>query len=175
MYQILKDFAGPVATLIASVTAALITFYFASRQVQVARQQAAVARQQADTALDQLRYNLSKQRYAIFKDVQDFIRLLVNKPAKETFGPMEVSPHFIVMDEARFFFSDDICSWLDELRVDCRNFLGAHDDSNVPPLETHAKMMALVNRATEMSKRFEKELEFRQLIRRAPIAHLPTD
>ena len=169
MYEFFKDFSGPAATIIASFTAAVITFYFASRQVQVSRQQAAIARQQADTALDQLRYNLFEKRYAVFKDVQDFIRLLVNKPANENFSPMDVIPHFIVMDEARFFFSDDIRSWLDDLKVDCQNFLAAQADSNVPEMEKHTKMVALINRVTDMSKRFEKELEFAQLTRRVPI------
>lgn len=170
MYQVLKDFAGPVATIVASATAALITFYFASRQVQIANKQAAIARQQADTSLDQLRFNLFQQRYAIVKDVQDFIKLLVNKPKCENFGPMEIIPHYLVMDEARLFFPDDICSWLNDLKVDCQNFVEAHA-SQAPPMVILDKTTVLLNRLTETSKRFEKELEFPQLTRRTPIAH----
>jgi hypothetical protein len=48
MYEFLKDFAGPVATIIASIAAAGITFYFASRQARIAQQQADTARQQAN-------------------------------------------------------------------------------------------------------------------------------
>jgi len=48
MYDLLKDFAGPVVTIIASFTAAGITFYFASRQAQIAQQQAVTAKQQAN-------------------------------------------------------------------------------------------------------------------------------
>lgn len=166
-YQIIKDFAGPGATIIASITAAWITFYFASRQVQVAEQQAAIAKQQADTALDQLRCNLFEKRYAIFEDMKELVRLLVNKPANQNFDFMEVIPHYIVMDEARFFFSEDLCAWLDALKADCQSFIVAHADLRLPPGETHAKMMAIVNRVSEMPKRFEKELEFPQLTRRA--------
>ncbi|MGA9865929.1 MAG: hypothetical protein WBQ75_05755 [Acetobacteraceae bacterium] len=126
MYQVLKDFAGPVATIIASVTAACITWYFASGQAQVARQQAASARQQADIALDQLRYNLFQQRYSIFKDVQDLIKLLVNESHRADFQSWNVIPHYVVMGEARFFFSEEVCSWLDELKADCQKFLEAH-------------------------------------------------
>ena len=71
MYQILKDFAGPTATVIASIAARVITFILASRQVNIARQQAGIASQQGQTALDQLRYNLFEKRYAIYIKVQN--------------------------------------------------------------------------------------------------------
>ena len=53
LYQLLKDFAGPVATVIAAATAAVFI-----------RRQAKTADRQARTALDQLRYNLFERRYA---------------------------------------------------------------------------------------------------------------
>lgn len=62
IYSILKDFAGPVATIIASITAA----YFVRRQWLTAQQQ-------ADTALDQLRYSLFEKRYAIYVAARDAI------------------------------------------------------------------------------------------------------
>jgi type II secretory pathway pseudopilin PulG len=80
MYEILKDFAGPVATIIASITAAGITWYFASRQAQIAQQQADTAKQQASTAFDQLRYNLFEKRYAIYNTARELISVVVNQP-----------------------------------------------------------------------------------------------
>ena len=65
MYQILKDFARPVATIIALITAAGITWRFASWQARIAQQQADTARQQANTAFDQLRYNLFEKRFSL--------------------------------------------------------------------------------------------------------------
>jgi hypothetical protein len=58
-YQVAKDFAGPTATIIASIAAGFITWTFASRQVKVATQQAAIAKEQAQTAHDQLRHNFA--------------------------------------------------------------------------------------------------------------------
>ena len=72
MYQILKDFAGPVATIIASITAALITYYFSSRQAQIAKQQ-------ADTALDQLRYNLFEKQYGIYETTKEMIKYIISE------------------------------------------------------------------------------------------------
>jgi type II secretory pathway pseudopilin PulG len=73
MYQVLKDFAGPVATIIASITAAGITWYFASRQAKIAQQQADTARQQANTAFDQLRLNLFEKRLAVHSAARNLI------------------------------------------------------------------------------------------------------
>ena len=66
MYQTLEDFAGPASTIIASITAALITLFFALRQVRIATQQ-------AETSLDQLRYNIFEKRYAIYTSAKDLI------------------------------------------------------------------------------------------------------
>jgi type II secretory pathway pseudopilin PulG len=78
MYHVLKDFAGPVATIIASVTAALITLYFASRQTRIAQQQADTAKQQADTAKRQaetaharLNLDLYDKRFNIYTTALD--------------------------------------------------------------------------------------------------------
>jgi hypothetical protein len=56
MYHVLKDFAGPVATIIAATVAVFFTWRLGRGQLQIARRQ-------ADTALDQLRYNLFEKRY----------------------------------------------------------------------------------------------------------------
>jgi len=40
MYEIVKEFAGPVATIIASITAAFLTWRFAPWQARIAQQQA---------------------------------------------------------------------------------------------------------------------------------------
>lgn len=93
LYQTLKDFAGPVATIIASITAALITWFFALRQIRVAKQQADTAKEQADTALDQLRFNLFERRVAIYEDTKTLIRHLVNTPRTETISASDVVRH----------------------------------------------------------------------------------
>ena len=165
MYQTLKDFAGPVATITASITAALITWFFALRQMRIAEQQADTAKQQADTALDQLRYNLFEKRVAIYEDIKTLIRCLVNTPKTDIIDAGDVVPHYANMIEARFFFSDEICSWMDELKKDCSSFLEAHDTAE--PREYHASMNRLVEHLDGMAERFEKELGFRQLTRRS--------
>lgn len=164
MYQIFKDFAGPVATIIASITAALITLYFALRQMRIAKQQADTAEQQADTALDQLRYNIFEKRVAVYEDVKALIRHLVNTPKDDIIDASDVVPHYANMIEARFFFSDDICSWMDDLQRDCQKFLEMRDTGTSG--EYHGSMIRLVEHLRGMPERFETELGFRQLTRR---------
>ena len=55
-----KDFAGPLATVVAAGAAVWVTAHFSS-------QQAETARRQAKTAKDQLRLNLFDKRYAVYK------------------------------------------------------------------------------------------------------------
>jgi hypothetical protein len=163
MYAILKDFAGPIATIIASVTAASITWYFASRQAQIAAQQAHTAKQQADTALDQLRYNLFEKRYAIYKDIQELIRLLINKSHSSDFNAFDVIPHYVVMSEARFFFPSKIYAWIEELEKDCQSFLASRPSRSTNPSAFAEKTQRLVNKMSDMPERFQEELGFRQL------------
>ena len=65
LYGILKDFAGPVATVTAASTAVFVTWRIGRTQAAIARQQADIAQQQADTALDRLRFDLFDKRYSI--------------------------------------------------------------------------------------------------------------
>ena len=45
MYQVFKDFAGPIATIIAAFAAVSVTWRFAWRQTQIAKEQADIAKQ----------------------------------------------------------------------------------------------------------------------------------
>src|ERR1700730_3454861 len=105
MYQMLKDFAGPVATIIAAFTVA----YFVKRQ--------------ADTALDQLRYNLFKKRYAIYVTAKELITFIVCGIGRPGFDRRKIRQFYVTLDEARFFFSKDICVWLRTVEDDCRRLL----------------------------------------------------
>ena len=64
MYQILKDFAGPVATVIAAIAALSVTAYFAWHQKKIAEQK--------------LRYDLFDRRFAIFNSIFDFYEAMIS-------------------------------------------------------------------------------------------------
>jgi hypothetical protein len=111
IYSVLKDFAGPLATIIASFTAA----YFVRLQWRTAQQQ-------ADTAKDQLRYNLFEKRYAIYAAARKAIAITFERRDEDQM-PAELNALFLHFEEARFFFPDHVHLFLDQLRKDIRTFL----------------------------------------------------
>src|SRR5215468_8689136 len=102
IYSFFKDFAAPIATVIAAITAA----YFVWRPWQTAQNQAA-------TALDQLRYNLFEKRYAIYEDARELLIWLYTECDEPNFRPQDAFPHFMVMNQAVFLFSTETWDWLE--------------------------------------------------------------
>jgi hypothetical protein len=132
---------------------------------QIAKQQADTAKQQADNALDQL--NLFQKRYTIYEGAQKLIKLLVNKAANP--DGHEVIQYYVLLDEAHFFFPKDVCDWLRTLREECQRLLIARSMQPVVASEIAAQTTHLVDLLAEMPQRFENELGFRHVTRRAPI------
>lgn len=161
----LKDFAGPLATIIASITAAGITLYFARQQARIAQQQADTAKQQANTAFDQLRLNLFEKRYAIYNTARELIALVINKP---TLQGSDIIPFYATLNEAEFFFSPHICDWLRTLREDCSQLLILRSTQHLPggpASEVATRSTRLADVLVEMPHRFENELGFRHVTR----------
>jgi hypothetical protein len=63
--QIFKDFAGPIATIVAALVALSVTAYFAWHQKKIAKEQ-------ADIAKEKLRLDLYDRRFEIFSSIFDF-------------------------------------------------------------------------------------------------------
>jgi hypothetical protein len=63
MYEILKDFAGPVAATIAAVAAVRVTAHFAGEQARLAS--------------EKLRYDLFDRRLSIFNSIFDFYNAMI--------------------------------------------------------------------------------------------------
>jgi type II secretory pathway pseudopilin PulG len=133
MYHVLKDFAGPVATIIASVTAALITLYFASRQTRIAQQQADTAKQQADTAKRQaetaharLNLDLYDKRFNIYTTALD----LYEADMKKELHDIEAAefPFVRSFRESSFLFEseDGIYDTLNSIK-DAQSKISAHE------------------------------------------------
>ncbi|MGA7657441.1 MAG: hypothetical protein WCA96_11750, partial [Methylocella sp.] len=59
MYQLFKDFAGPIATIIASLAAAFVAW-------QLGRTQADISKSQLRTSREKLRLDLFEKRYAVY-------------------------------------------------------------------------------------------------------------
>lgn len=106
LFELAKAFAAPVATIVAAIAAVRVTAHFSRLQWQTANKQ-------AETAVDQLRYNLFSKRFAIYEDIRQLLKLLINESNKPEFSAFDVAQHYVVMDEAIFFFPPATCASLD--------------------------------------------------------------
>ncbi len=79
--------------------------------------------QQWQTAVDKLRYDLFEKRYAIYNEVKKLLRTVLNDLGKPDFRPFDVAQHYIVLDEAIFFFSKKTCDWIEDVKADCQALL----------------------------------------------------
>ncbi len=109
-YTIAKDFVGPAATMIASITAARITYHFGSKQTEIARSQAAtaaaakeIAKSQRDIAYDKLKNDLFDKRYEIYLSAKQLIEM-TSGDTFETIHDPRLREMRLKLDEARFFF-----------------------------------------------------------------------
>jgi hypothetical protein len=104
MYEILKDFAGPVATIVAAIAAASIAYIFGARQ-------ASIARTQADIALDKLKYDLWKERYEIYSAAKTLVEYIVYVREPDKIDTDKVRLLNVKIDEARFYFPAAVQRW----------------------------------------------------------------
>jgi hypothetical protein len=79
MLDLLKTFAGPLATVIASVTAGGVAVWFGRVQADIARRQAATAAAQKDIAYDKLKHDLFDKRYEIYQAAKAVIEAVIGK------------------------------------------------------------------------------------------------
>ena len=178
-YSFFKDFAGPGATVTASITAAGVAGYFAY-------QQAKTAKRQAETALDQLRFNLFEKRYAMYEQVKELIDLVIHqgwRPGDDiNYFAKAMQRCEVTIDEAVFFFTPTTCQWLESVRADCKALLDAdwnrvqtaffdepdlHSFTSGEIRKRQPEEAALEGKLREylkaMPKLFRDELSFRQL------------
>jgi hypothetical protein len=99
-----KDYGSPMATIIASGAALIVTFCFNRRQLDIAAAQKEIAHSQRNIARDKLKYDLFTKRYEIYETARSVIEYVSHQP----FDGRQIEPKFILMlgklDECAFFF-----------------------------------------------------------------------
>src|SRR5581483_1201259 len=98
--QLAKDFAGPVATIVAATAATFVTW-------KISNAQRDIAQSQRDIAFDRLKFDLFQRRY----ELSDTVRHLYESLGKWT-DPAD-DPNFNMMrlrirTEPRYFFPPDV-------------------------------------------------------------------
>jgi len=99
-----KAFAGPIATVIASIVAAIF-----------ADTQACVARAQKNVAYDKLKLDTFEKRYGIYRDARELIEHVTVGRGVTTDANF-IRQHYVSLDKARFFFDREIQSLLEKIR-----------------------------------------------------------
>lgn len=164
----LKDFAGPIATIVASGAALLVTWRFSSTQ-------AMTAEAQKDIALDKLNFDVFEKRYEIYSAARSLIDR-VRKRDQASLHPEEVRGLYLKMEEACFFFDKSMRAYLNEVRTVSDQILLTRDqreDINVESDEAKwltlgEKLSADEAKLSEMYSRllpaFERAMALTQLV-----------
>src|ERR1700737_3197576 len=103
-YDTAKDFAGPIATVIAAGTASFITFRFARIQAHIAARQKDIAQSQRDIAYDKLKSDLFARRYESYSTAGGLIDFILSSSHDRPTGGPDMMVKLRKIDEARFFF-----------------------------------------------------------------------
>lgn len=127
MYNIMKDFASPILSLITAILAATVA-------IRIGNLQAQIGKAQRDIALDKLKFDLFTKRYEIYEAAKRLIEHLVMVSDMMKQDATLIRQLYITMDEARFFYGPDICAFLDRLHDASEAFLtllGERENMNI--------------------------------------------
>jgi hypothetical protein len=174
-YDALKDFAGPIATVIAATAALIVTVYFNRRQAKTAMAQKDIAAAQKNIAADKLKHDLFDKRYEIYDAAKSLIKCS-SRYSYEKLPSERIVEIKIKLDEARFFFPKDIQALALEIEQACEAVMSQIDRRRYQTPEDDAEWAASGDRLAEseaklrhlyaeLPARFERDLRFDQITR----------
>ncbi len=155
MNEVLKDFVGPVATIIAAITAAGVAFLFGRAQRDIAKAQADTAAQMLHVSQQHVVLDLFDRRWAIVADLKSAIRAIsrsgrVDPDSERTF--------LAATDRAAFLFGSEVTDYLDAVAFAMVRLSSAADDLNSANLElVHRAAAERRDKAFEMISNFHRE------------------
>ncbi|MFC6027106.1 hypothetical protein [Methylobacterium mesophilicum] len=152
-YDVVKDFAGPVATICAAVAATSITGLFAAKQWQTAYMQAQIA-------LDKLKIDTFGDRMAVLKATRSLMRLVVSTRSGEVPDLHKMQELRRTIDDGRFLFNSEIRLYLNNIVNTC------YDVINFTPNLTGQALTE--DQHKELIKRTEATKTIIQEMRRLP-------
>jgi hypothetical protein len=168
-YGLLKDFAGPVATTIAAITAIVVTQRFNKRQLEVSKAQ-------RDIALDKLKFDLFELRYGIYLAAKELIEYVSTHHKLNEVDSNHVRSLYVKLDEARFFFDKETIGFMQEITQTAEKrfeLMRQHDLADADNEEVWGKLVegltgcdiALREMYAEAPEVFETSLRFDQLVK----------
>src|SRR4051812_46213949 len=118
--DLVVKFAGPVATVLASITAAGVAIAFGLYQAKIARRQANIAQ-------DKLALDLFQRRLDAFSTLRGAIAKIVTSGSSNSVLEQELLEG---IDRARWLFGKEVTSYLDELYMHAIDFDACNKELN---------------------------------------------
>jgi hypothetical protein len=137
-YNTVKDFAGPVATVVAALSAVGVTGYFARRQWR--------------TAKDKLLLDLFDKRFAVYEELRSPIEKFVGGAT----GINELIEFTKAASRAQFLFGPQIDSFLEKTREDLASEAAQRDHSMPVSAARETAHVARVERLSSFFVAFDK-------------------
>jgi hypothetical protein len=109
-YAVIKDVAGPIATVIASGAAAFVAYRLGKSQVDVAKTQADIAQRNWRTANEKVVLELFERRLAIYDGIRD----VIGEVTRSGDAPHDLFFRFIkAIDRVPFLFGPEVKIYVD--------------------------------------------------------------
>ena len=110
----IKDFAGPLATVLAAAAAAYVAFSLGRSQNAVAKLQTDIAKRAWRTSNEKIVLDLFKKRLAIYEEIRAAIAP-INRSGNST--DQEFHQYCQSIDRAGYFFGPDVTRYLERIRI----------------------------------------------------------
>ena len=169
-YDILKDFAGPVAAIVGAFAASIVA-------LSLGRSQWRIAASQRDIALDKLKFDLFQHRYEVYQAAKEILEYVPFIDEIQKSDSARVRALYVKLDEARFYFPPAICSVLSDIKDRCELFFLHLSEYWTKLAEMLARDQSMIQATyASLPSTFESALAFKQLTtalltRKQAVAH----
>jgi hypothetical protein len=112
-YEFFKDFAGPIATVIAAGAAAFVAYTLGRSQAKSASVQARVAKSNWQTANERIVLELFERRIAIFEGIRKVVASVMasGQPSDQTYRD-----YLSATEKAAYYFGPEVNEYLETIR-----------------------------------------------------------
>jgi hypothetical protein len=145
-YDFLRDFAAPIATILASITAASIAFAFGLYQARIARRQATIAG-------DKLALDLFERRVTALNKLRGPISDIVRHGASSAKIENELLD---AIEAARFLYGPEVKQYLDDLYKSLLSLDEHNKNLDNDQLSSEGRIAV----ANQRSRRFQEIVSF---------------
>lgn len=150
-YEFFKDFAGPIATIIASGAALIVTAKLGLNQVSIAREQAQFAKANSRSGQQKLILDLFDKRWSIVTELREAIADVV------TTGKVSYDADrkfYSAANRAGFLFGPEVTTYLAKIRASLSRHKAAETYRDTDDDERRGKAADILYREFEVIQDF---------------------